>query len=487
MKEIFLGYPEIIGTVHGVGVPVSWFWETGYSGQWETAESVVSSIKQARTFEKDSDELGKFAYKSVFGYLDPFDKFIPSLGYKVYVDNYKNLIKKKVNFLVPIPSSEFSVGKWGASKPCLEQTLPGKLQEVQFPEDLSECFRSGVAKLVFYGLWEITQIDPEDLRKFCCNKDIPEKAILVCSPNTELKAEYKNFFGKEGPGVVNYNSFADLPWVGTEVGFREMQRDRYYAELKDSVRPGKILCLNRRWSPERLFTVGYLEQKHKGEVITSLGGNYNIDNSAAKAISEIKNTFTRDTAARKATIGYYRTFTPDCIVCHSPDMKDPTNIENSVNYVKELQDSAYVNLVTETSFAYNKGIFFTEKIYKPVWALQPFILVAAPHSLDRFRKLGFKTFDKWWDESYDEIEDFQSRLEAILKTVDYVCSKTLEELHVMCQEMEDVLVHNFNHYIYSYKNSYPRVLEEIYTFQQQSVCSLVSQSQESRVAHIKII
>lgn len=464
MKDIFLGYPEIIGTVHGVNVPAPWFWEVGYSGKWESPEDVKKSVKQARTFPADSDNLGEFAYRTtVFSYADPYNPYINTLGYRVHIDNYKKLIGNGTKFFVPIVCSEFTVGKWGYPVGTA-QKFPSALWEGQFPADLLEAFRNEQAKLLLYGFWEITYIDPEDLNSFCQRLNIPVNSVVVCSPNTEQKASYDSFFKKEQscPKVIYCNAFADMPWVGNEVGCREKQRDRYYSELRDKVRPKKILNLNRRWSSERLYTVGYLKQKHEKDVLTSQGAIFcNGESTGQKALNDVKMYFGKDTECRKVVEKYYKAFPADKTVCHSPDLSDPINMENKTNYTQGVQDLAYVNLVTETSFPYNTGIFFTEKTYKPVWAFQPFLLLAAPHSLDRFKKLGFKTFDRWWNESYDEIEDYQDRLEAVMKVVDQVCAMSLGDLHKMCLDMEDVLVHNFNQYIYGYKDGYSRVLKEL--------------------------
>ena len=60
------------------------------------------------------------------------------------------------------------------------------------------------------------------------------------------------------------------------------------------------------------------------------------------------------------------------------------------------------------------------------------------------RERGFKTFDKWWDESYDEIKDGWERFDAILKLVDKLSRKSNKELLEMYVDMKDVLQHNID-------------------------------------------
>ena len=60
------------------------------------------------------------------------------------------------------------------------------------------------------------------------------------------------------------------------------------------------------------------------------------------------------------------------------------------------------------------------------------------------RKLGFKTFDRWWDESYDTIENGWDRFHSILRLVKNLSKKSNQELLEMYVEMKDVLQHNIN-------------------------------------------
>ena len=51
-------------------------------------------------------------------------------------------------------------------------------------------------------------------------------------------------------------------------------------------------------------------------------------------------------------------------------------------------------------YFFNNIIHITEKTYKPIAFMQPFILVAAAGSLRHVQDMGFKTFNEFWDESY---------------------------------------------------------------------------------------
>ena len=75
----------------------------------------------------------------------------------------------------------------------------------------------------------------------------------------------------------------------------------------------------------------------------------------------------------------------------------------------------------------------------------PLIVVGAPYSLEYIKSLGFKTFDRWWDESYDTVENHQDRLKKIFDVIDYINSKPIEELKTIYEEMHEILDHNYQH------------------------------------------
>lgn len=123
----------------------------------------------------------------------------------------------------------------------------------------------------------------------------------------------------------------------------------------------------------------------------------------------------------------------------------------------ELWKSGFWHIVTETVFYYNK-LHLTEKIFKPIVAQRPFMLAAAPGNLAYLKSYGFETFDRWIDESYDNIKDNNQRLQAIVDQTQRLCSLSRDELQNMHQEMMPVLEHNFNHFYGDFKK---RIVNEL--------------------------
>jgi hypothetical protein len=116
-------------------------------------------------------------------------------------------------------------------------------------------------------------------------------------------------------------------------------------------------------------------------------------------------------------------------------------------------ETSFCNIVTESEFFSGnpnkhcyKTIFFTEKIAKPLNSFNPFVIVSCQHSLKKLKEFGFKTFDKWWDESYDNEEDDYERLDKIKDVIIKINEYSIDDCYKIYDEMKDILIHNANLY-----------------------------------------
>lgn len=114
----------------------------------------------------------------------------------------------------------------------------------------------------------------------------------------------------------------------------------------------------------------------------------------------------------------------------------------SIDFLQSYR-SCFCAVVNETRYAQPFG-YFSEKTLTAMFSRLPFVLVAPPKSLQYLKELGFKTFDRWWDESYDQEEDHYRRILKIFDIIDYINSKSIEELKTIYSEMTDILEHNIS-------------------------------------------
>ncbi len=102
---------------------------------------------------------------------------------------------------------------------------------------------------------------------------------------------------------------------------------------------------------------------------------------------------------------------------------------------------SYLHIVSETYFD-KDVIHFSEKIFKPIWYMQPFVVFSTPYTLKHLKDLGYKTFNKWINESYDNIEDPTERMYTAIEACREFMNKPTNELNNVMKEMLPILNHN---------------------------------------------
>jgi hypothetical protein len=137
---------------------------------------------------------------------------------------------------------------------------------------------------------------------------------------------------------------------------------------------------------------------------------------------------------------------------------DNLGIDFDINFHKKT----FMSVVSESRVE-SDLIFFSEKVFKPINALQPFVLISSQNSLNKLKEFGFKTFDKWWDESYDSANTTKERIEKIKKILIDICNKSDDELQIMLIEMEDILVHNYKILNDTNFNNFNNLIDELLT------------------------
>jgi hypothetical protein len=106
----------------------------------------------------------------------------------------------------------------------------------------------------------------------------------------------------------------------------------------------------------------------------------------------------------------------------------------------------FAELIIET-YVMGNTFFPTEKTLRPIIAETPFIVMGPINYLDNLKKLGFKTFSQWWDESYDQWEG-PNRIEKIKMLLTKIMSWSQERLQQTLKEMQTVLEYNRNFYLH---------------------------------------
>lgn len=268
------------------------------------------------------------------------------------------------------------------------------------------------------------------------------RKLSVVLLNTELDSDDKDRLLEEFKFVdcyYFYHIFAAHDW------YRAYYYDKQITSPNTRKLNKKFITLNRLTSNARIYRTLLVNELIKNELIDygyvsyskicPLGGDFKqqlLDNSAIynipielchQAIDNINHT----------THPLRIDFSNDEFIPNRSFMLDsiPRHMES------------FVHIVTETNY-WGRRKHLTEKIFKPIIMKQPFILVGCAHNLEYLKSYGFKTFDKWWSEDYDTIENDIDRMHEIGKIITDICNKELSELESILAEMQEVLDYNFN-------------------------------------------
>lgn len=108
----------------------------------------------------------------------------------------------------------------------------------------------------------------------------------------------------------------------------------------------------------------------------------------------------------------------------------------------EFYPNILVDVVAET-FVNGNTFFVTEKTVRPMLLKKPFIIMGSKNFMIYLRQMGFQTFYEFWDEDYDGHEGKEKYLQ-ILKLINELSTRSINELYSMYEKMQPILEHNYN-------------------------------------------
>jgi hypothetical protein len=129
----------------------------------------------------------------------------------------------------------------------------------------------------------------------------------------------------------------------------------------------------------------------------------------------------------------------------------------------DLYSDSYFNIVLETMIDVDNsgGQFVTEKTFKPIFNNQFFVAVSSADHLRHLRDLGYLTFGRCIDESYDSITNNQDRFEAVLDLTKLLVQAGQENLHQLYQDLTPEIQHNAHVFQTGMAHRLRRVVERI--------------------------
>jgi len=206
----------------------------------------------------------------------------------------------------------------------------------------------------------------------------------------------------------------------------------------------KFWCGNGRYAPHRNLVAAYLQDKpgnyswhHKANLEDIKNLNWPEENLPWDYLTEANKKLINNLPLIDVKSKHIQEVA-DVTHCHIPQM--PQDLDDRIyNSYRE----SFCAIVNETRFAAPTGNI-SEKVFFAISFRTPFVLVACPNSLEYLKKLGFKSFDFLWDESYDKEQNHSKRLEKIFKIIDQINSYSIEELNQIYFSYEVQAVVSYN-------------------------------------------
>jgi len=264
---------------------------------------------------------------------------------------------------------------------------------------------------------------------------IPSSHILyfTCSPNGS--ALYQKYCAERNiePSMTPMY----IPFYMNVYRQFSMKKINYY----DGPKEKEFLMFNRRWGnhPHRALFLYYLYKEKLIDHFHISFSKYEIDNGGSY------------TDHMLGFASYLKDFVIDETLIQEIEKELPLYLDfddltPNMMFLKSektlsLYNTSCINLVAETYF-FSDVVHTTEKIFKPILYMQPFIVLSVPHYLKHLKNIGFQTFGTIWDESYDEELDHTKRFFKILELVKEISNWGDDKKALVMEQCRSIVNHN---------------------------------------------
>jgi len=123
------------------------------------------------------------------------------------------------------------------------------------------------------------------------------------------------------------------------------------------------------------------------------------------------------------------------------DVRYPILWSDNAYDLDHAYDDIFCEIICETYHS-GKSFFITEKTYRCIINKRPFLIQGPKWFLKNLHLLGFKTFDRWWCEGYDQ-DHSDARYHTLTQHIDWISKQSDTIIQRWYDEMQPILDHNF--------------------------------------------
>lgn len=312
------------------------------------------------------------------------------------------------------------------------------------PEDIRDRIRNGSVTLLLNNSHEAYHDSIEFIyRYFVMDLNFPPSNIRLLTESASIMEEVDRV------SKVFNKPYIQVEWLRIfEYNVKQATHIKNYRKLNTLEVKNydkKFLNLNRRWRQHRPMLVGLLELHgllDKGYVSfcknvdgQSWDNVYGYLQGSVQHCDPHLYSLFQSNRDRIENIPDMFLDTPELYV-------NQVQVDNNLDYHYE---NTYFSVVNETNYFKDlgEGLFLSEKVFKPILRCHPFILVSRPHSLQKLKELGYKTFSPYIDESYDEEANDYERLRMIIKEIERLSNLSEPLLLEFLTGVKEIVEHNY--------------------------------------------
>ena len=239
-------------------------------------------------------------------------------------------------------------------------------------------------------------------------------------------------------GSLGIKGFSKMTWENRNTVLNPQDFEKsIYNLLYNEEKPYYFLCLNRRSRTHRIIVTSEIFNRWNDKFLWSLLEKFVFPEEYFHEPMKMyqKNLFKN--YETNITTEFYN------ILPKTIDFKSSVNDHN---IRLNLQQQAYINVVTETIFFEPNTLMLTEKIYKPIIGIQPFIVVGPHNILKTLKDEGYKTFHPYINEEYDNIENNEERMKAIFREINRIAQMKKSDVAELTRKLSTRCIHNYYHW-----------------------------------------
>lgn len=415
----------------------------------------------------NSSQIRRFTKSPVFANLerykinnDPFNNFVPS---SVEFIDFKNKDQYPV-YIIAVGVTHSPWDWCGCNDLEIKYQTMAERNTIFYSLDkkAADDIRKGKAFLLLDQSHEGYHADwLFDWFYSCFEKyNIPPKQVIYVTGNLGVEDQYNNWVKENNPEermfVIPHIQFEEfisdsaraqkdlLPSVDEHISYKKENKDKIktYNCFQKRARPHRIWMFNELFKND-LLKDG-INSMNSFDAKNSFYEGRWVNEDDYKAYIGLLPIYPRDSLNKKL----------------KQDFEGPLggSFERDLYHVETR--NTWVSVVSEASFA-ERTCFISEKTFKPIAAKHPFILYGNKNSLKYLRDLGYKTFNGFINETYDELDTWE-RLEAIIQEIKRIRSMSFEQKLNWYESMRDILDHNYD--ILKY-NSFEKLPDSILKLQ----------------------